>query len=131
MFPGFNPLKMAQRIIAFQTVTYFQAVSRALNSVGQWITTYDAGVSMQGSFQPLPTGLYEQYGLDLAKSYYTFYTSNNVQVPQRDVSGDQISFNSNRYQCESNANWYATNGFKSVLCVLIGSASSSLPSNRP
>ena len=60
-----------------------------------------------------------QYGLDLQKDYYTFYTSNDVLDIQRDVSGDQLIFNGKRYQVESNNDWYPMDGWKGIICVYI------------
>ena len=119
MIPGANLLNMALSIIAKQTITYYRMIDRELNDVGQDVTVYAAPVSIVGSFQPVPRNLYQLYGLDFQKSYFTFYTSNNVKDVQRDVSGDQIAFNNQRFQCESNNDWFALDGWKGVLCVLI------------
>lgn len=123
MTPGSNLLNRSLKIIAKQTVTYYKALARSLNDIGQDATEYDEPVSISGSLQPAPRALYEQLGLDLQKSYYTFYTSNNVIDVGRDASGDQFVFNSQRYQVESNNDWYAQDGWKGVLCVLIGKES--------
>lgn len=121
MIPGSNLLNMALTVIAKQAITYYQATGRALNNIGQDVTTYAAATVIVGSFQPVPRQLYQQFGLDLQKSYYTFYTSNNIFDVMRDVSGDQIAFNGQRFQCESNNDWFALDGWKGILCVLIGS----------
>ncbi len=120
MIPGSNLLNMAFTLIAKQTVSYYQYTSRAPNAVGQDITTYAAPVSLAGSFQAVPRKLYELYGLDLQKSYYTFYASSNLLDIARNVSGDQIVYNSRRYQIESANDWFAMDGWKGVLCVDIG-----------
>lgn len=122
MIPGSNLLNIALTAIARQTVSYYQTMGRALNNVGQDVTTYALPVNIVGSIQPVPRTLYQQYGLDLQKSYYTFYTSNNVIDVGRNVSGDQIIFNSQRFQCESDNDWYALDGWKGVLCVLVQDA---------
>ena len=75
---------------------------------------------MKGSFQPVPRRVYEAYGLDLQKQYFTFYVPSNVFDISRDRSGDQITFRGFRYQCESNNDWFAEDGWKGVLCVMIG-----------
>ena len=116
--PGSNLLTQAFRLIAQQTVMYFQFLSRAQNAVGQDITTYAAPVPILGSFQPVPKQMYEKYGLDLAKTYATFYTPTNALSVNRDISGDQIVFNGGTYQCESENDWFAIDGWTGVLCVL-------------
>lgn len=117
--PGCDLLSIAATVISLQTVIYYQFVSRSLNDIGEDVTVYQPPVNMDGSFQPVPRLLYEKYGLDLQKEYYTFYTSNNILDVGRDVSGDQIEFNNTRFQCESNNDWFAVDGWKGVLCAAI------------
>ena len=123
MIPGQNILKMASQLIVFQTIQYYQYESRALNDVGQDVTTYLAVVNIIGSWQPVPRNLYPIYGLDLQKDYFTFYTSNNLLDVTRDVSGDQLAFQGRRYQVESNNDWFQLDGWKGILCVDLGDAS--------
>jgi len=117
--PGSNLLKQALTVIVPQIVTYYRALPRTTNAIGQYVTTYDTPVDVRGSFQAVPRNLYQAYGLDFQKSYYTFYTLNDIIDLQRDVSNDQIVFNSLRYQCESNNDWFAVDHWKGVLCCLI------------
>jgi hypothetical protein len=118
--PGQNLLNMALSIIARQSLNYYRFSGRTLNSIGQDVTIYDTPVILVGSWQPVPRQLYQAYGLDLQKDYFTFYSSNNILDVTRDVSGDQIAFNGQRYQCESNNDWFQLDGWKGVLCVHIG-----------
>ena len=117
--PGSNILDLAMTVLGSQTVNYFRALDRTLNNIGQNITEFDAGILVSGSFQPVPRRLYEIYGLDFQKSYFTFYVSKNVIDLQRNVSGDQLEFQGQRYQCESNNDWFGEDGWVGVLCVLI------------
>lgn len=126
MIPGQNILNMALSIIAKQTITYFAFTGRVQNVLGQWITQYAAPVNIVGSWQPVPRQLYQTYGLDLQKDYFTFYTSNNLLDLARDVSGDQVLFNGEIFQCESDNDWFALDGWKGVLCVRVG-----VPSPQP
>lgn len=118
--PGSNLLKSALTVIASQTVLYYRAESRTLNDIGQYVVTYAPAVSIRGSFQPIPKNVYRTYGLDLAKTYYTFYALNNLIDLQRDIAADQIIYNNQRFQCESNNDWFTIDGWKGVLCVLVG-----------
>lgn len=122
MIPGSDLLDDALTIIDSQTVDYYRSTGRTLNDIGQDVPGYADPVQIYGSLQPVPRTLYEQYGLNLQKSYYTFYTSNNVIDVARNVSGDQFVYNGQRYQVESNNDWYSVDGWKGVLCVLIGAA---------
>jgi hypothetical protein len=118
--PGANLLKMAFKLINKQGVIYYRAVGRTLNNVGQNITQFAPGVPLFGSFQPVPRRLYQPYGLDLQKDYYTFYASANIIDVIRNSPSDQLAFNDLRFQIESDNDWYAMDGWKGVLCVAIG-----------
>ena len=75
---------------------------------------------MYGSWQPVPRDTVRQYGLDLQKDYYTFYTPNNVLDLARNITADQVAFNGQLFQVESENDWYALDGWKGILCVFIG-----------
>lgn len=122
MIPGSNILEMALSVISAQTVTYYPFLSRTLNANALQVATYDTPIMIEGSMQPVPRQLYAEYGLDFEKSYYVFYTSTNVLPVTRDVSGDQIVFNNQRFQCESTTDWFVLDGWVGVLCIKIGSA---------
>lgn len=127
MIPGSNLLNTALTVIAKQTVFYYRSLSRVQNDVGQWVTTYATGIKLQGSFQAIPKNLYQAYGLDLQKTYFTFYTSNPVKDVARDTSPDIITYKGDRYQCESNNDWYKIDGWRGVLCVLLNPGSDTPP----
>lgn len=118
--PGCNLLNMALRVIQRQSITYYQFSGRTLNAVGQDVTTYAAPVTIVGSWQPIPRNLNEQWGLDLQKDYFTFFSSNNILDVTRDVSGDQLVFMTKRYQVESDTDWYQLDGWKGIICCDIG-----------
>lgn len=120
MIPGQNLLNMAFRIIAEQSLMYYHYLGRTQNSVGQDISQYSDGIKIVGSFQPIQRQLYMSLGLDLQKDYWNFYTSNNLQDVKRMIAGDQIAFNGNRYQCESDTDWFQIDGWKGTLFVHIG-----------
>lgn len=120
MIPGQDLLNMALTVIAKQPMLYYHALGRIQNSIGQDITQYGQSVTIYGSWQPVPRSLYEQFGLDFQKDYFRLYTSNNVIDVGRDVSGDQVVFNGERYQCESNTKWFELDGWNGILCVHVG-----------
>lgn len=124
MTPGSNLLKRALKLIRRQTISYYQFINRSLNGIGQDITVYATPINIVGSFQAVPRNLYDAYGLVLQKSYYTFYTSTNAFDIARDISGDQIVFNGRKFQCESNNDWFALDGWKGILCVDISASGS-------
>jgi hypothetical protein len=124
MVPGSNLLNMALTVIAKQSALYYEATDRRLNTVGQYVTTYATAITLYGSMQPVPRVLYQAYGLDFQKNYYNFYTSNNVIDIERDVSGDQVVFNNETFQCVSNDDWYVIDGWKGILLVMVESVAS-------
>lgn len=120
MIPGSNILNMALSAISSQTVGYHAFAARAPNDFRQYVATYAPVQALCGSFQPVPRRLYQQYGLDFQNIYYNFYVSKDLLDVQRDVSGDQITFNSQIYQVLSATDWAAIDGWTGVLCVQIG-----------
>jgi hypothetical protein len=120
MIPGQNLLNMAFRIIAQTPVIYYHFLGRTQNSVGQDVSQYAVGKTMNGSFQPVPRALYQQYGLDFLRDYWMFYTSNNILDVQRGVAGDQIGFNGQRYQLEADNDWYDMDGWKGGIFIHVG-----------
>lgn len=117
--PGSNLLNQALSIIQRQTVDYYQNTGRSTNSIGMQVPAFAAAISVTGSFQAVPRNKYEMYGLDFQKNYFNFYVSRAVIDLQRDVSGDQLAFQSKRYQCVSKTAWEGIDGWDAVLCVEI------------
>lgn len=118
--PGQNVLNMAMTMIARQGLIYYKALGRILNDVGQYVTTFDEGTLIYGSWQPVPRNLIKQYGLDMQKDYYTFYTPNDALDLARNITADEVAFNGQLFQVESANDWFALDGWKGILCVYIG-----------
>ncbi len=112
-----NLLNMAISVVGSQQFTYLQYSSRITNAVGQDVSSYRPPVAMHGQVQPVPRNLYEQYGLDLQRNYLTFYISKDILDIQRSVSGDQMQFNGKTFNCLSEVDWFAINGWTGVLAV--------------
>jgi hypothetical protein len=119
MIPGSDILNDALSIISSQAITYYKFSGRTLNAVGQDVAVYDAPVTVYGSFQPIQRNFYQQLGLDLQKSYFNLFTSNNIVDVGRDVSGDQVNFQGQMYQCESLTQWFDMDGWVQIRCVAI------------
>lgn len=114
-----NLLNVALSVVGRQSFNYIAFTSRTPNAVGQDVATYAAPVALTGSVQPVPRSLYQQYGLDFQRDYLIFYVSQNAIDVTRDVSGDQMQFNGNLYQCVSETDWFPMNGWTAILCVKI------------
>jgi hypothetical protein len=121
MIPGANILSMAMSVIGKSSFSYLAFASRTPNAIGQDVTKYEPPVTLQGSVQPVPRSLYQQYGLDFQRNYLNVYVSKAVLDVERDVSGDMIVFNGNSYQCLSVTPWVAIDGWNAVLCVQVPS----------
>ena len=115
--PGANLLSIASRVIRFETVGHRAFVSRDVNGAGDFVSVFATSVDIQASMQPVNKKLYQELGLNLAKNYITCYTSANMNPTGRDREGDLLTFAGKTWQCESDQNWSAVDGFKKMLCV--------------
>jgi hypothetical protein len=115
--PGANLLSIASRVIRFETLGHRSFISRETNSTGDFVSIFAASVDITGSMQPINRRLYQELGLNLSKNYATLYTSATVKATDRDREGDLITFAGKTWQCESDQNWAAMDGFVKMLCV--------------
>lgn len=115
--PGVNLLGVASRVIRFETLGHRAFVSRCANSAGDFVSTFAVSVEIKGSMQPINRKLYQELGLNLSKNYATLYTSATITATSRDREGDLITFAGKTWQCESDQNWAAMDGFTKMLCV--------------
>lgn len=119
--PGSNLLSRAFKLISRQEITYYSFLSRSANAIGLLNATYDDPVTLYGSVQPVARRLYEQYGLDLQKNYFTIFVEQNTIDVRRDVSGDYAIFDGMKLQCESITAWYSLDGWVQILSVQVQS----------
>jgi hypothetical protein len=120
MIPGINLLNLALTVIEPQGVEWHKFGARTQNALGQWITTYQPGVAIWGSWQPLESKRYAELGLDLAKRYFVFYTSNDLTGVERGESGDVLIWNGRKFQIQDDTVWYQMDGWDGIICVDIG-----------
>ncbi len=105
MIPGAGLMGLASRLVGLQTMQHRAFTGRAVNTVGDFISTYAAPVAIYGSFQPMGKELMQQLGLNLSKAYATLYTTANVQPTQEGRSGDIILYQGRTWQAESTHEW--------------------------
>lgn len=117
--PGSNILNQAARAIRLQTIQLYKNLGRVSNSAGIDIPSFAAPTAIKGSIQPVPRHKYEYLGLDFAKNYVNLYTSSCIQDLQRNKNGDEFTFGGQRFQCESQTQWGAIDGWSAVLSVEI------------
>lgn len=122
MIPGANLLNMAFGLITAQVVQYRQYLGKTTNAVGVDVVQWGAPVPVRGSLQPVDTTLIAQLGLDMEKTYVTFYTTRDAIDLARDRTGDRLSYGGAVYQVTSKANWKLQDGWVRVLCVEVSNA---------
>lgn len=120
--PGSNLLAQALTVIAPQTVQYRVFISRTTNDIGYDVSTFADPVAVRGSFQPVPRSRYEFQGLDLSKSYWVLFAPLAMIGVDRDVSGDQLTFQGRTYQVESITAWAGIDGWSEALCCEVSNA---------
>lgn len=118
--PGSNVLNKAFNAIARDILWYYQAIGTTQNAIGQRVVEYQDGVQVRGSFQPVPKSKYTHIGLDLQKSYFYLFISRNFIDLQRNIAADQLGFRGQRFQIQSNTEWYNIDGWLQILCVELG-----------
>lgn len=115
-----NILSKASTLIPLKRYQYLKFNSNIVNDVGIITPSYDVAITIKANIQPVNRSVYEQFGLDMQKTYYTIFTSETLQDLQRDKTGDKIIFNGKTLQIESNkGDWDSQYGFNSYLGVQI------------
>ena len=120
MIPG-NLLNMALSLIPKQNFAYYANTGRTTQANGQYLAAYASPLSLSGSVQPVPKTLYEMYGLDFAKNYFTFFVSQSVMDIARNYSGDAFVYNGVHYQCVQKTDWFQYNGWVAILAIQVPS----------
>jgi hypothetical protein len=110
-------LDLALSVQESQIVSYYKFLSQSVNDIGRDIPVYDTPIDLDGSFQPISQDVYQQNGFDLNKKYFVFYTSNDLNVIDRNTSGDKLIYASNEYQVLDKNDWFSYDGFEGVTCV--------------
>jgi hypothetical protein len=124
--PGGDLLDLAMSVIQSQNVNYFQQSGGGITRAGTSYPEYSAHVAVNtGSFQPIPQTRVAQLGLDVSKSYATWYVSSSVVGVSRTNSGDCVEYNGRRYQIQAVVPWFSQDGWVAATCVDIGYATGS------
>lgn len=115
-----NLLALALTVIPPQTVRYYAYTGKTTGPSGRVEPTYAPGVDRTGSFQPVSRSKMTQAGLDMDKSYSTFYGPGTYRTAARNGAPDQFGFNGRRWSAVDVVDWASYNGWAGVLCVDIG-----------
>lgn len=109
--PGSNLLKMANRLIQFQTVQYYTFKSRSMNAARQWVPEFNPAFPLKCSVQAVDRKSYSAMGLDYNAFYVNLWASLDVIDLQRDSSGDRFTYRGELYQMSKGQNWHAQDGW--------------------
>lgn len=118
--PGSNILGLALTVIAPQTPQYKAWTGLTTSASGQEVPTYAAAVNRRGSFQPVSKTAQSQMGLDMAKSYATFFGPGAVRTLERDGAPDQFIFGGRKWNAVGLVDWMQQDGWTAALCVDVG-----------
>lgn len=115
--PGTNLYNQATQLITKQPYTYYQFTGRVSDDRGRQQAAYAAGVDFSDSIQAVARELYVELGLDWQKYYVKIFTNQDIFVVERDISGDQIAFNSDRYQLLASTDWRPQDGWREIIAA--------------
>lgn len=129
--PGSNILNIAMGVIATQRVTWHEYAGRTTDAMGVHIAAYSAPRVIRGSWQPVNRARYEALGLDFAKRYYMYFTSNPVRGVYTGRSADLIDYRGRRHEVVDVQPWDAEDGWSQVLVVDVSDTSKPVPLLEP
>lgn len=115
--PYSNLLAMALKVISPSTFLLFPSPSRALNSIGMYVSSYSPPLTLSGSVQAVNRNVYQQLGLDLQKNYIEIWVSADANDIARGRSGDKVVWQGYEYQLVTEVNWRKIDGWISVMAV--------------
>ncbi len=117
--PGSNLLKLASRLIEFQSVDYYQATGRTLNAAKQWVPEFAPSFKLKCSVQAVDRRSYAAMGLDFNAFYVNLWASLDLIDLARDSSGDRFTYRGELYQMSRGQNWHAQDGWAQCLATRI------------
>ncbi len=117
--PGSNLLSAAFDLICADSLPLYRYEGKTLNSIGYDVRTYSRPVTISGSVQAVDRNFYTAQGLDFSKRYVQVWTESNVDDIYRGRSGDQITWNGNRWEIMGENNWHPIDGWNSFLAVQV------------
>ena len=120
MIAGMNLMDVALGVVGTQSVTWHRASDRTQNAQGQWITAYDAPLTVRGSMQAVDQVKYQAMGLDLTRRYSAFYGTAPIKGTERGQSPDLLDYNGRRHEVVNELDWLPQAGWCGVLVVDIG-----------
>jgi len=120
LVPGSNLLAMALGVIGSQTIMLYRATGRTQNAKGDWVTTFASAFPVEGSWQPVDSRKYAELGLDLKRTYFNFYASEQIEGVGRGRGADQCRRDGRIYEVVGDTPWRNVDGWQAAIFVDIG-----------
>ena len=115
--PGSNLLSTALTVVCRDNFEYLRFQGITNNEIGLDVRTYAAPVTRSGSIQAIDFSEFSTMGLDFNKSYIQIWTETQVNTVNRDKSGDQVIWNSRRFEVQSVNDWHLVDGWNHFTAV--------------
>jgi hypothetical protein len=118
--PGVNVLGLALSVLSPQMVKFYAWTGTTTSGSGKETPAYAAPVLRRGALQPVNRSNIQNMGLEMSKSYMTFFGPGAVRTLERDGSPDAFGYAGRRYNALSLVDWQAQDGWTAALCVDVG-----------
>lgn len=115
--PGGNLLRMAARLIRFETVAHHRFWKNEKVHGGTINPKYYAPAPIKASVQAVSRTMIEMAGLDVQRDYRMVYTQTVLQDVKRAESPDMLDYAGRRYVVESNTDWSNADGWMGSIVV--------------
>jgi hypothetical protein len=115
--PGLNLLTHALRQIHPQKLDLYRFVGSTTNAIGNQVRQYAEKVTVSGSVQAVERKFYSDMGLDFNRRYISIWTTTDVEDSEREKAGDQLRWNSNRWEVVGETEWFEMDGWNTVLAI--------------
>lgn len=112
-----NLLNSALSVIPHQQATLLKFKSMTSDPFAGSVAEYYPPQKISGSWQSADTQAIHEMGLDITKRYRQFYTSTKIEDVQRGTMPDQLVYDGKKYTVVGEADWYAQDGWKSIICI--------------
>ncbi|RBQ30670.1 hypothetical protein CRU92_10880 [Arcobacter sp. FW59] len=113
-----NLLNLALSVLPKTKAKWYQFDKLEVDGRGKEKAIYKEPVLIVGSFQSMDIKTVQEIGLDIHKDYKVFYTSNNIQIVQRETSPDYLEIFEDTYDVLHLPNdWFKMNGWRGLICI--------------
>lgn len=112
-----NLLNIAMSVIPTQEVEWYRFKDHINDPILGNKPVYHEPVLIKGSFQATDVKDVKEMGLDINRNYRSLHTSHRVENVQRGSMPDLLVYDGKKYSVVGDADWYAQDGWKSIVCV--------------